>query len=73
MAAAAGAIFFLSVLAFAGWTIVATVRPRLGRIGFLLEYGPAIGAALPPQPRVTSRGRSLPIRMAARSPLRAAA
>jgi hypothetical protein len=61
MAAMLGAMFFLSVAAFAAWSIVVTVRPRLARIAFLLQYGPAIGEELPARPRVTSRGRSNPV------------
>lgn len=73
MAAVAGFCFFAGVLALAGWTIVATVRPRLGRIAFLLQYGPAVGAELPPAPRVTVRGRSVPMRVTVPAQLRAAA
>lgn len=60
MAAVLGTMFFLAVLGFAGWTIVDTLRPRIGRILFLLEYGPVIGAELPPAPRVTVRPRPVP-------------
>lgn len=62
MATAAAMVFFLGILGFAGWSIVESVRPRLGRIAFLLQYGPAIGSELPPRPRVTSRGRPVPAR-----------
>jgi hypothetical protein len=65
MAAVAGTIFFLSVLGFAGWTIVATLRPRLARIAFLLECGPVIGTELPPRPRVTVRRMPAPVTGAA--------
>lgn len=72
MAAVLGTMFFLAVLGFAGWTIVDTLRPRMGRILFLLEYGPMIGAELPPASRVTVRPRPVPARMSG-LPLRAAA
>jgi hypothetical protein len=72
MAAVAGAIFFLSVLGFALWSIVASVRPQLGRIAFLLRYEPAIGAELPQRARITSRGCPAPVRLAPHR-LRAAA
>jgi hypothetical protein len=64
-------ILFATVLAVSVWSIVETVRPRMGRILFLLQYGPLTGAALPPQPRVTLRGR--PMRMTVPARLRAAA
>ena len=73
MAAVAGTIFFLTVLAFAGWVIGSTLVPRLDRIGFLLRYGPVIGAELPAQPRAMLRGRSVPLRVAAPARLRQAA
>jgi hypothetical protein len=60
MAAILGALFFTAVFAFAAWSLVDTVRPRLGKILFLLRYGPALGAELPPRARVTSRGRPAP-------------
>ena len=72
MAAVLGTMFFLAVLGFAGWTIVDTLRPRMGRILFLLEYGPVIGAELPPAPRVTVRPRPVPAHLTA-ARLRAAA
>jgi hypothetical protein len=66
---------FLFAAAFAAsvWSIVETARPRLGRILFLLQYGPVVGAALPPAPRVTLRGRPVPMRMTVPARLRAAA
>lgn len=73
MAGIAAMAFFMAVLAFAGWVIVESVRPRLGRIAFLLQYGPVLGADLPPPPRVTVRGRSVPLRVSMPSRLRAAA
>lgn len=72
MAAVFGTMFFLAVLGFAGWTIVDTLRPRMARVLFLLEYGPVIGAELPPAPRVTVRPRPVPAHMPA-ARLRAAA
>lgn len=64
---------FAAVLGVSVWSIVETVRPRMGRILFLLQYGPLTGAALPPQPRVTLRGRPVPMRMTVPARLRAAA
>jgi hypothetical protein len=72
MAAFIGTMFFLTVFAVAIWSIVDSVRPRLGRILLLLQYGPAIGAELPPPPRVTVRERPVPVRASAQ-PLRLAA
>jgi hypothetical protein len=60
MAAVLGALFFTAVFALAVWSLVDTVRSRLGRILFLLQYGSAVGAELPPRARVTSRGRPAP-------------
>ncbi len=67
--------FLLFATAFAAsvWSIVETVRPRLGRILFLLQYGPVLGTALPPAPRVTLRGRTVPMRVTMPAGLRAAA
>ncbi|MCW3837891.1 hypothetical protein ACFQ1E_18380 [Sphingomonas canadensis] len=74
MAALLGMAFFAGVLAISVWSIVATVRPRLGRILFLLEYGPVIGAELPPAPRVRAAMRPVPqARPAYRPELRQAA
>lgn len=66
-------ILFATVLAVSVWSIVDTVRPRMGRILFLLQYGPLTASALPPQPRVTLRGRPVPMRMTVPARLRAAA
>jgi hypothetical protein len=74
MAAIAGGLFFIGVAGFAVWSIVATLRPRLGKIAFLLQYGPAIGAELPAAPlRVTLRGRPVPLRVSGPASLRLAA
>lgn len=73
MAAIAGTMFFMGVLAFAGWVIVESLRPRLGRILFLLQYGPVIDAPLPGPTRVTMRGRAVPFRVSMPPRLRAAA
>ena len=73
MAGIAAMMFFLAVLAFAGWVIVETLRPRLGRIAFLLQYGPTIGVALPPPSRFMVRGRSVPLRVSMPARLRVAA
>jgi hypothetical protein len=73
MAAIAGTVFFLAVLAVAASVIWFTLAPRLDRIAFLLRYGPVLGAELPPQPRVLLRGRSMPLRVAAPQRLRLAA
>jgi hypothetical protein len=64
---------FATVLAVSVWSIVETARPRMGRILFLLQYGPLSASALPPQPRVTLRGRPVPMRMTVPARLRAAA
>lgn len=64
---------FAAILAISVWSIVETVRPRMGRILFLLQYGPLTAASLPPQPRVTLRGRPVPMRMTVPDRLRAAA
>jgi hypothetical protein len=66
-------VLFGAVLAVSVWSIVETVRPRMGRILFLLQYGPVAGAALPPAPRVTLRGRPVPMRVTVPARLRAAA
>ncbi|MDF7773973.1 hypothetical protein P1X14_01835 [Sphingomonas sp. AOB5] len=74
MVAILGTLFFTAVLGIAIWSIVETVRPRMGRIVFLLQYGPVIGTPLPPvNPRVTVRGRNVPLRMQVPARLRAAA
>ncbi|MEZ0243528.1 MAG: hypothetical protein ACAH11_09150 [Sphingomonas sp.] len=73
MAAIFGTLFFMAVMAVSVWSIVDSVRPRLGRIAFLLQYGPVGGAELPPAPRVTLRGRQVPMRMVMPDRLRAAA
>lgn len=73
MAAVLGMTFFLGVLGIAVWSIVATARPRMSRILFLLQYGPVVGAALPQAPRVTLRGRPVPMRMTVPARLLAAA
>lgn len=73
MVAILGTLFFAAVLSIAIWSIVETARPRMGRILFLLEYGPVIGTPLPAAPRVTVRGRSVPLRMQVPARLRAAA
>lgn len=65
------ALLFSGAFAFALWTMVVTIRPRLGRILFLLEHGPLPTAALPP--RVMLRGRSAPVRVTAPRRLRVAA
>lgn len=72
MAAVLGTMFFLAVLGFACWVIADSIAPRMGRILFLLEYGPVIGAELPPAPRVTVRPRPVPAHVPA-ARLRAAA
>jgi hypothetical protein len=64
---------FGAALTASVWSIVETARPRLGRILFLLQYGPVLGTALPPAPRVTLRGRPVPMRMTVPARLRAAA
>lgn len=66
-------LLFGTALTAAVWSIVATVRPQLGRILFLLQYGPLTAPALPPAPRVTLRGRPVPMRMTVPARLRAAA
>jgi hypothetical protein len=68
-----GTMFFLAVTAASLWAIVETVRPRMGRILFMLRYGPVIAPTLPQQPRVTVRGRSVPLRMQVPARLRATA
>lgn len=73
MTALAGTLFFLSVFAFSGWVIVATARPRMGRILFLLRYGPVIGADLPGPSRAMVRGRPVRLRVSVPPALRAAA
>ena len=73
MVAILGTMFFMAVLAVSIASIVHSVRPHLGRIAFLLQYGPVNGAELPPAPRVTLRGRSVPVRMTVPARLRAAA
>jgi hypothetical protein len=65
--------FFMGVLAVSIWSIVDSVRPQLGRIAFLLEYGPVGATDLPPAPRVTLRGRQVPVRMVMPAQFRAAA
>ena len=65
MAAIFGTLFFLAVFAVALWSIVDSVRPQLGRILFLLQYGPVIGAELPPAPRTMARQRPMPVRSTA--------
>ncbi|MES2442453.1 MAG: hypothetical protein V4574_06450 [Pseudomonadota bacterium] len=70
---------FFSILLFGAafaasiWAMIATIRPRFGRILFLLQYGPLTASALPPAPRVTLRGRPVPMRMTVPARLRAAA
>lgn len=71
--AIAGTLFFLAILGFAAWVIVDSVRPRIARIGFLLRYGPVIGAELPGPSRAMVRGRSVPLRVSVPPRLRAAA
>jgi hypothetical protein len=66
-------ILFASVLAVSIWSIIETARPRMERILFLLQYGPLTASALPAQPRVTLRGRPVPMRMTVPVRLRAAA
>jgi hypothetical protein len=72
-------MWFLSLLLFGAalaagvWSIVATARPRVGRILFLLQYGPVVGAPLPQASRVTLRGRAVPMRMTVPARLSAAA
>ncbi len=73
MAGIGAMMFFLAVLAFAGWVIVETVRPQIGRIAFLLQYGSPIGAPLPAPSRAMVRGRSVPLRVSLPPRLRAAA
>jgi hypothetical protein len=73
MVAILGTMFFMAVMAVSVWSIVDSVRPRLGRIAFLLQYGTATGVALPPAPRVTLRGRQVPMRMTVPARLREAA
>ncbi|MBO9711930.1 hypothetical protein [Sphingomonas sp.] len=73
MAAIAGTMFFLTVLGFALWTMFATIRPRLGRIAFLLGYDSAIGAELPPRPRAGARSVPTPAAGQGRPSLRIAA
>ena len=52
--------FFLAVLAFSIWTMVATIRPRMKRIVALLRYGPAGDVGIAPLPLV--RGRQVRVR-----------
>jgi len=66
-------MLFATVLAASVWSIVETIRPRMGRILFLLQYGPVIGDALPQATRVTLRGRPVTMRMAVPARLRATA
>jgi hypothetical protein len=66
-------ILFGAVLAVSVWSIAETARPRMARILFLLQYGPVVGAALPGAPRVTLRGRPVPMRVTVPARLRAAA
>lgn len=73
MVALLGTLFFAAVMGIAIWSIVETARPRMGRILFLLQYGPVIGTPLPAPARVTVRGRSVPLRMQVPARLRAAA
>lgn len=73
MVAILGTMFFMAVMAVSVWSIVDSVRPQIGRIAFLLQYGPVTGADLPPAPRVTLRGRQVPVRMTVPARLRAAA
>ena len=73
MVAILGTMFFMAVMGVSIWSIIDSVRPRIGRIAFLLQYGPVGGAELPPTPRVTLRGRTVPVRMTVPARLRAAA
>ena len=73
MVAILGTMFFMAVMGVSIWSIVDSVGPRLGRIAFLLQYGPVGGGELPPAPRVTLRGRSVPVRMTVPARVRAAA
>jgi hypothetical protein len=73
MVAILGTLFFMAVLGVSIWSIVESVRPRIGRIAFLLQYGPVGGTELPPAPRVTLRGRQVPVRMTMPAQFRAAA
>lgn len=66
-------ILFATVLAVSVWSMIETIRPRLGRMLFLMQYGPLTASALPPEPRVTLRGRPVPMRMTVPARLRAAA
>jgi hypothetical protein len=62
MVAILGTMFFMAVMAVSVWSIVDSVRPHIGRIAFLLQYGPVGDTELPPA-RVTLRGRHVPVRM----------
>ena len=73
MVAILGTMFFLAVLVGSIASIVHSVRPHLNRLAFLLQYGPVTGVELPPAPRVTLRGRQVPMRMTVPARLRAAA
>ena len=78
MTAILGAMFFLAAFAFAGWVIVDSVRPRLGRILSVLQYGPVAASELPARARTMARVRPepmrpMPIRMSVPQQLRAAA
>jgi len=72
MVALLGTLFFMAVMGVSIWSIVDSVGPRLGRIAFLLQYGPVGAEPLPPV-RVTLRGRTVPLRMTVPARLRAAA
>lgn len=73
MVALLGTAFFMAVMAISVWSIVESVRPHLGRIAFLIEHGAVGVTELPPAPRVTLRGRQVPVRMTMPVRLRAAA
>jgi hypothetical protein len=64
-------LFFTAALLIAISAMVATIRPRLGRILFLLEHGPIHAAQLPP--RAILRGRPVAVRVTAPRRLRAVA
>ena len=72
MASLLGGLFFGIVFLVAAGSLASTLLPQLGRIGFLLRYGPVIGAELP-QPRRGSAARRGPVRMIATSGVRDAA
>ncbi|MCW3849125.1 hypothetical protein OF829_17940 [Sphingomonas sp. LB-2] len=73
MAALLAIGFFAGVLGVSIWSVVDSVRPHLGRIAFLLEHGPVGAPELPRPPRVTLRGRQVPVRMVMPAQFRAAA